>query len=145
MEGYASWADSAFRNNASDSPAVELLIHDDPVKLSEAAWLNRIYMPYVVNPQGTPGPFGLTLFTFRRDSGYHDEDLFVGQIDQRPIVLQCVRASEQVPNPSCHCEMPIAHGVALSYRFKRSHLAQWQEIAESTERLVKSFKMQPSG
>jgi hypothetical protein len=145
MEGYASWADPAFRSNAPDSPAVELLIHDDPVKLSEADWLNRIYLPYVADSRGTPGPYGLTLFTFRRDSGYHDEDMFVGHSDHRLIVLQCVRVSPQVPNPSCHEEIPIAHGVALGYRFKRTHLAQWQEIAESTERLVKSFRMQPPG
>lgn len=145
MEGYSSWEDSVFRSNASDSPVVELLIHDDPVKLSESAWLQRIYMPYVVDPQGSPGPFGLTQYTFREDSGYRDEDLFVGQSEHGPVVIQCVRFSQQVPSPSCHREMPIAYGVALGYRFKRAHLVQWREIAESTQRLVKSFNMQPPG
>jgi hypothetical protein len=144
MEGYSGWEDSAFRSNAVDSPVVEMLIHDDSIQLSEASWLERIYLPYVVDPKGTPGPFGLTQFNFREDSGYRDEDLFVGESDKGPVVLQCVRFSQQVPSPSCHREMPIAHGVALSYRFKRAHLAQWREIAESTERLVKSFKMRPS-
>jgi hypothetical protein len=145
MEGYSGWEDAAFRSIAVDSPAVEMLIHDDPVKLSESAWLERIYMPYVVDPTGSRGPFGLTQFTFREESGYRNEDLFVGQTDRGPVVLQCVRFSQEVPNPSCHREMPIAHGVALSYRFKRAHLARWQEIADSTERLVQSFKMQPPG
>jgi hypothetical protein len=144
MEGYSGWEDSAFRSNAVNSPAVELLIHDDPIQLSEAAWLERIYLPYVANPKGAPGPFGLAQFVFREDSGYRQEDLFVGDRDHSPVVLQCVRFSQHLPSPSCHREMPIGHGVALSYRFKRSHLAQWREIADSTEHLVKSFKMQPS-
>src|SRR5258706_4703162 len=136
MEGYSGWEDSAFRSNAVDSPAVEMLIHDDPVKLSEAQWLERIYRPYIVDQKGSPGPFGLTQFVFREDSGYRDEDLFVGNGENGPVVLQCVRFSQRVLNPSCHRELPIGHGVALSYRFKRAHLAQWQAITESTDRLI---------
>src|SRR4029077_15056193 len=52
MEGYSGWEDSAFRSNAVNSPAVEMLIHEDPIRLSEAAWLERIYLPYVANPKG---------------------------------------------------------------------------------------------
>jgi len=145
MAGYATWEDSAFRSNAPDAPAVELLIHDDPLKLTEVAWLNRIYMPYIADRRGVKGSFGLTRFDFRKDSGYRDEELFVGESNHRLIVLQCLRASAQVPSPSCHTDLPIAHGVALSLRFKRAHLSQWQEIAESADRLIKSFNMQPPG
>ncbi len=79
-------------------------------------------MAYVTKAQGQPGPFGLTQYTFREDSGYRREDLFVGTIGKDPVVLRCVRFSPEVPSPSCLRDMPIAHAVALSYRFKRAHL-----------------------
>jgi hypothetical protein len=143
MQGYSGWDDSSFKSNATDSPVIEMLIHDDAVMLNEHDWLERIYMPYVVDPKGAPGPFGLIQYAFRKDSGYHGEDLFVGQNGRGPIVIQCVRYSRQVPSPACHRDLPIAHGVALSYRFKRSRLANWREIADSAEKLVQSFRIQP--
>jgi hypothetical protein len=121
-----------------------MLIHDDAIMLSEHDWLERIYMPYVANPKGAPGPFGLTQYAFRRDSGYHGEDLFVGQGAHGPIVIQCVRLSLQVTNPACHRELPIAHGVVLGYRFKRTHLSKWREIGDSVEKLVLSFRTKPA-
>ena len=63
---------------------VYLLIRDENLNLSEADRLSRIYMAYVTNPRGVPGPFGLTQYTFREDSGYRREDLFVGQTDAGP-------------------------------------------------------------
>ena len=143
MQGYSNWDDSSFKNNAADSTIVEMLIHDDAVMLSEHDWLQRIYMPYVADPRGTPGPFGLTQYAFRQDSGYRGEDLFVGQDSRGPVVIQCVRLSQIVPSPGCHRELPIAHGVALGYRFKRAHLARWREIGDSVEKLVQSFRMPP--
>jgi hypothetical protein len=139
MQGYSGWEDSSFKSNAPDSGVVEMLIHDDPVKLSEAEWLHRIYMPYVEDPNGVGGQFGLTQYEFRTDSGYHNEDLFIGQTEHGPMVFQCVRFSQQVTNPSCHRELPVAHGVALSYRFKRTYLARWREIADGVSKLMQSF------
>ncbi len=136
FQGYSGWEDSSFKSNAADSPVVEMLLHDDQVKLSEAGWLARIYMPYVEDPNGSDGPYGLKQYQFREDSGYRNQDLFVGQTEHGPMVLQCERASQQVTNPSCHREFPIAHGVALNYRFKRSYLARWREIADGVSKLV---------
>jgi hypothetical protein len=36
-------------------------------------------------------------------------------------------------------ETPLTQGVALSYRFKRAHLAQWREIGAGADALVRSF------
>ncbi|MBV9331140.1 MAG: hypothetical protein JOZ55_06275, partial [Alphaproteobacteria bacterium] len=121
MQGYTADKDYLFRSNSVDSPVVELLIHDDPVKLSEEDWLRRIYMPYVSDPEGTSGPFGLTAYTFRDDSGYRNEDLFVASQNHKTVVMHCARASQQMLAPNCHRELPIGHGVALSYRFKRAY------------------------
>jgi hypothetical protein len=143
MTGWSNWDASTFAGNLADSPVVYIHIKDERVNLTEADRLSRIYQAYITDPKGTPGPFGLTQYGFRENSGYRNEDLFVGQTSNGPVVLRCVHLSPEVPSPSCLRDMPIAHNVALSYRFKRAHLGQWREIGASIAALVTTFKKQP--
>jgi hypothetical protein len=143
MTGWSNWESSSFTGNTPDSPVVYILIREERVNLTEADRLSRIYMAYVTDPHGAPGPFGLTQYTFREDSGYRNEDLFVGETPTGIEVLRCVRLSEAVPSPSCLRDLPIAHGVSLSYRFKREHLARWRMIGDGIDRLVVSFEKPP--
>jgi hypothetical protein len=140
MGGWSNWDAQSFTNNLADSPIVYLVVHDDVLNLSEADRLQRIYFAYVVDPKGSPGPFGLTQYVFRNDSGYRSEDLFVGNTQAGPVVLRCVRFSAEVPSPSCLREQPLGRGVSLSYRFKRAHLGEWQEIGAGVDKLIKSFE-----
>jgi hypothetical protein len=140
MNGWSNWNADNFSSNAPDSRAVFLTIRKERVGLTEAARLKRVYLGYAADPRGTEGPYGLRQFTFRADSGYHDEDLYVGETEKGPVVLRCVRFSHDVPSPGCLRDMLIAPGVSLSYRFKRSHLAQWQEIGANTDKLIASFQ-----
>ena len=143
LAGWSNWEAPTFADNTADSPVVYLLIRDEEVNRSEADRLARIYINYVTSPKGTPGPFGLTQFTFREDSGYRNEDLFVGQTAAGPVILRCVRFSPQVPSPSCLRDMPIDRKVALSYRFKRAHLSNWREIGDAVANLIATFKKAP--
>jgi hypothetical protein len=139
FHGYSDWYASTFADNGPDSPVVYLLIREDRLNMSEAQRLQRIYLAYVVDPAGKPAPFGLTQYTFRDDSGYRSDDLFVGQTAKGPVVLLCVRFSPDVPSPSCLRDVRLAHRVALNYRFKRTHLARWHEIADGVDGLMASF------
>lgn len=141
------WSDrdaATFSGNAADSPIVYLLIRDERLNLTEADRLSRIYLAYVADNKGKAGPFGLTQYTFRDDTGYRNEDLFVGQTPTGPQLLRCVRFSPRVPSPSCLRDTPIAHNVALSYRFKRAYLARWRDIGRAIGLLVVRFKEEPS-
>ncbi len=140
FRGYSDWDSQSFANNAADSPFIDLLIHAEPLNLSEAERLKRIYMNFVTNPAGSPGPYGLTQYAFRDDSGYHNEDLFVGGSADAPIVLHCDRLSQEVRSPSCWREMPLKRSVVVNYRFKRARLADWREIANGVNTLVQSFR-----
>ncbi|MEJ1969687.1 MAG: hypothetical protein WDN03_13785 [Rhizomicrobium sp.] len=144
LAGWSNGEAANFSGNTPDSPVVYLLIRDEEVNRPEADRLARIYMAYVTDPKGVPGPFGLTQYTFREDSGYRSEDLFVGQTPAGPMVLRCVRFSPEVPSPSCLRDMPIDRKVALSYRFKRAHLARWHEIADSIDNLIAAFRKPPA-
>jgi hypothetical protein len=140
FKGYSDWHASDFSGNAADSPVVFLLIRAAESDITEDERLQRVYVSYLTDPEGKPGPFGLTQYTFREDSGYHNEDLFAGQEGGRTILLRCVRFSAEVSSPSCLREVPLGHGVALTYRFKRANLGRWQEITSGIDRLVASFQ-----
>ena len=139
FRGYSLADAQRFSSNAPDAAAIFLLIRADRLNLTEDERLKRIYMGYVDNPAGTPGPYGLTQYVFRDDSGYRGEDLFVGETARGPAVFRCVRFSAEVPSPSCLRETPLMPGVALSYRFKRAHLSQWHRIDEGADTMVRAF------
>ena len=140
MTGWSNWDAENFISNAADSPLIYLTIRAEKIGLRETDRLKRVYLGYVKNPRGTPGPNGLTEFTFRQDSGYRDEDLYVGETEKGPVVMRCVRFSHVVPSPSCLRDTLIAPGVSLSYRFKRRHLDHWREIAKGVDKLIASFE-----
>jgi hypothetical protein len=139
FQGYTDAEAQSFAGNAPDSQVIYLLLREDRLNLSESERLQRIYLNYVANPQGAPGPFGLTQYTFRDDSGYRGEDLFVGQTSKGIALYRCVRFSQDVPSPSCLRDTRLAHGVALSYRFKRAYLAHWREIGDGADAFVRAF------
>ncbi len=139
FRGFSPADAQRFASNAPDSAAIFLLIRGDRLNLTESERLKRIYLGYVGSQMGMPGPYGLTQYDFRDDSGYRGEDLFVGQTARGPAVFRCVRFSADVPSPSCLRETPLTQGVALSYRFKRAHLSQWREIGTGADALVRSF------
>ena len=140
FRGYSDWESQTFAGNAADSPVIYLLIREEPLNLSEADRFQRIYMNFIADPQGKPGPFGLTQYEFRDDSGYRREDLFVGGTPETPVLLRCDRLSQQVRSPWCLREMALKHGVVVNYRFKRARLSDWKDIADGVAQLIQSFR-----
>ena len=97
--------------------------------------------PYIQSPSGAPGPFCLTQYAFRADSGYARQDLFAGSEDGRLVLFLCERNSPDLPSPNCLMTgRPVARNLSFSYRFKRAYLAHWQEISTSTGALVAKFR-----
>lgn len=142
LSGWSNWQENAFADNSPDSQVVFLTLREDHNNISEDARMKRIYMGYVTSREGKSGPFELTQFDFRDDSGYRDEDLFVGRTDNGLVVLRCVRKSAEVPSPSCLRDTVLTTGVSLSYRFKRAHLKDWRKMAHDVETLIASFRQQ---
>ena len=139
FRGYSDSAAQEFLSNAADSPVVEILLHDEPMKLGETERLTRIYLGYVSNPKGRPGLFGLTAYDFRDDTGYRDEDLFVGHLGARLVMLRCDRLGARNTSPSCARDTRLARHAGLTYRFKRAQLSRWREIATGVDSLMHSF------
>lgn len=142
FRGYTDASADAFAGNAADSPVVDILLHEEQVKLGERDRFARIYLDYVVSTAGKPGPFGLTHYEFRGDSGYRNEDLYLGARGKHLVVMRCDRLSDSDQSPSCIRDTRLARHAGLSYRFKRSQLSRWREIAVGVDRLMRGF-MQP--
>ena len=141
FHGYTETERNIFSTNGPTSPIVRIKIRGEPYDVPEAARLTRVYLGEVVDPRGTPAANGLTRYEFRDDSGYRGEDLFVGHDGNAIGAMLCERPGADVPSPNCMRDYPLGSGAALSYRFKRTHLAQWRAIARGVNRLVVSFEV----
>lgn len=143
LTGWSNWDSGSFDDNGPKSQIVFMPIREDRVNLTEAQRMERIYLAYVTDPKGAPAPFELTKYTFRSDSGYRTEDLFVGQTSSGMMLLHCTKFSPDVPSPNCWRDMQLGKGVSVSYRFKRSKLSHWREIADNIAKLMDTFKHPP--
>ncbi|HEX4078451.1 MAG TPA: hypothetical protein VHX61_06215 [Rhizomicrobium sp.] len=142
FQGYSKASAAEFAGNGPASALIYLLIREGREDVPESALLRRIYLGDVIDPRGRPGPFGLTAYRFRDDSGYRGEDMFVGRIAGRDVVMRCLRPGKEAISPTCFRNLRLAQGVVLSYRFKLSHLSEWREIARGAGRLIASFTTQ---
>jgi hypothetical protein len=140
MRGYSLPDAPLFLSNAADSPLVHLILRGDTNGLAPTDRLARIYMPYIADPKGTAAPFGLMQYTFRADTGYERNDLYVGDGGMGPLLLLCERPAQDLPSPNCLAiDRPVARGVNLSYRFKLAQLSHWRDIASGVDGLVARF------
>jgi hypothetical protein len=144
LQGYALNRAQDFADAGADSHVVNMKLRSDKDARSEEEQLQRIYMPQVVSPDGTPAMYGLTHYAFKPGAGYPDEELFVGMTNTGIMVLRCNKPGTGLPAPSCLRDLSLGNGIALSYRFKRSHLEDWRQIDADIRALAGSF-MDTSG
>jgi hypothetical protein len=144
FRGYSEADAHLFAGNAPDQPVIHLVLRGDPNNLGPEARLARIYMPYITDPKGAAGPFGLTQYGFRKESGYEQNDLFAGPGEKGLLLLLCERASGALPSPNCVVmDRPLADRLGFSYRFKRAYLSRWREMASGVNRLIARFEQKP--
>ena len=91
----------------------------------------RSIYPRYLEDNSTPGPDGLTLRAFRAGSPYGGEDFYFALT---PALS--ARCSRDATTPGmCLSERRI-DGADLVFRFPRSWLAQWRDVATAMERLT---------
>jgi len=128
LQGYTLGAAPDLTSNAPDSRVIHIVLKSGTPLLPEKERVERIYMSQVEDSNGKLGPFGLRQYAFRNESGYHDQDLFIGMTDSGPAVLLCAKIAPEVVSPSCMRDLPFGEDLSLSYRFKRAHLSDWRKI-----------------
>lgn len=129
-----------FEGNEPASPVIHFQLESNRTPFSEEQQFERIYLLNVVDTNGSPGPYGLTRYTFKPESGYKNEELFVKRIDDGDlVVLRCFREDVGLISPSCRRDTRLLPSVNFSYRYKRVHLPRWQEIDREVKTLTLSF------
>jgi hypothetical protein len=132
---------AAFESNAPDARVVRFTLKPDHQRLTDDQRFERALRPQTVNPQGVPGPHGLTQFDFPPGLGYDDVQIFTAQLDAKTLlVLRCDKVGAREFGPSCIRQTRTPDGVGLTYRFKRAHLADWQTIDSGITQLVAGFR-----
>jgi hypothetical protein len=98
--------------------------------LSPENRVRTIYPRYVAQAS-TPGDDGLVTRAFRDGTPYSNEDLFVAKSPN--LTARCTR--DAATPGMCLSERRI-DGADLTFRFPRSWLVQWREVANSLDKLT---------
>ena len=99
--------------------------------LSPENRVRTIYPRYLAQAS-TPGQDGLMMRAFRDGTPYSNEDLFLAQA--RQTSSRAARRDAATPG-MCLSERRI-DGADLTFRFPRSWLVQWREVANAMDRLT---------
>ena len=91
----------------------------------------RTIYPRYLEQASTPGQDGLTMRAFRDATPYGNEDLFLATPPN--LTARCTRDAA-IPG-MCLSERRI-DGADLTFRFPRSWLAQWRDVANAMDRLT---------
>tara|TARA_R110000824_G_scaffold390760_24_gene588121 strand:- start:946 stop:1761 length:816 start_codon:yes stop_codon:yes gene_type:complete len=130
-----------FSDNSADAEVVFFTLHQSEALLPAERRLKDIYARHLASPKPEQSENGLSLYSFSDNSGYKGQDLLVATDQkQRLILLMCQQKTDLVESPNCTRTLLLSRELALTYRYKRSHLAQWQRIDELLLRLVTSFE-----
>jgi hypothetical protein len=95
----------------------------------------RTIYPRYLEQGSTPGQDGLTLRAFRDGTPYDNEDLFFASTPN--LTARCTR--DATTPGMCLSERRIG-GADLTFRFPRSWLAQWREVAGAMDRLADQLR-----
>jgi hypothetical protein len=91
----------------------------------------RTIYPRYLEQTATPGADGLTVRAFRDGTPYSNEDLFLATAPD--FDARCTR--EAATPGMCLSERRV-EGADLTFRFPRSWLAQWRDVANAMDRLT---------
>jgi hypothetical protein len=97
----------------------------------------RTIFPRYLDQTTTAGEDGLAMRAFREGSPYGGEDLFSAGAPN--FVARCTR--EAATPGMCLSERRV-EGADLTFRFPRSWLAQWRNVAEAMDRLTQQLHSQ---
>jgi len=95
----------------------------------------RTIYPRYLEPAATPVDDGLTMRAFRDGSPYANEDLFAAAAPS--LNARCTR--DGVTPGMCLSERRV-DGADLTFRFPRSWLSQWRDVANAIDRLTAQLR-----
>jgi hypothetical protein len=117
---------------AIDRILLSIAAHHD--SLAPDMRLLMIY-PRYLDPTPTQAEDGLSVRAFRDGTPYAGEDLFIA--DAPTLIARCTR--DAATPGMCLSERRIG-GADLTFRFPRSWLSQWRDVADAMEKLTAQLR-----
>ena len=139
LQGYTLADAQEFTSNAPDARVIYIGVRTERVALSQEEKLARVYRPHLVEHDGTRTSSGAMRYTFLEDSGYRNEELYVRDGQNGTMLIRCTLSTADVPSPNSLGDILLSDGIAATYRFKRAHVAQWQDIESGARALLGAF------
>lgn len=137
---YTADRQAAFENNKQNAIVVHIKIHRAEGLMPASRRLDDIYARHLLSRSPESGAAGLDLYRFADGSGYKDQELYVAdQSDEQPLLLLCFKHSDVIFSPNCTRTFHLTNTVAVTYRYKRAQLENWQSTDQSIIALVRSF------
>lgn len=143
MQGYSDANSAEFNNLTPTRSLVFATFEPRMMSRDMTKRLEPIYMSLVQQP-GRAGPGGSTVYDFKPQSGYANEQLFVFvRKNRETFVARClVGAAAANSLAPCQRDMDVGQKLSLSYRFPAELLNIWPELdramREKTAQLVKT-------
>jgi len=129
-----------FENNSPTSNLIHIKIHLAGALLPASRRLDDIYSRHLASQSSQPGPSGLLQYEFAATSGYRDQDLFVAeQENEQPFLFLCFRETDVIFSPNCTRTLHLTEQVALTYRYKRAQIDNWESIDRTVMARIESF------
>jgi hypothetical protein len=135
---------AAFASNAPDARVIHFTLAIDRAPLTYQEKFERGIKPAAQIQEGEPGPFGLTQYKFGPGTGYEQTEWFTAKLeDGSELVMRCDASANPDFGSSCMRVTRLPDNVGLTYKFKRSHLAQWKQIDAGIMGVIDSFRPKP--
>ena len=124
--------------------AVFLSVKRSPNRIAAAERLHGIY-PYYFESGPADTDHGLKVYRFKPNSPYAGQFLYVGDLDGTWTTMRCDVTDSDLMPAMCRREMALWDDVTVTYRFHRSHLANWKELDVAVRTFLTNVRQRHRG
>ena len=129
MDGFSEAARVDF-NNADGAKRILFLTFEPKMMSRDMSGRFQPIYRTLIEPEGSPGPAGISFHAFAAKSGYVGEKLAVAERPgTEPFVARCLADGDDALSLApCERDIQVGADLSLTYRFPEELLAVWPEV-----------------
>lgn len=129
LEGFTKETSGEFNNLSRNGSIVFVSFEPRMMSRDMSGRFEPIYKSLIEQP-GTAGPGDTTLYSFKANSGYVNEELAVAsRAGQAPFVARCLTGGQAEQSlAECQRDVVISDDLIVNYRFPMAMLGNWQAL-----------------
>ena len=133
----------AFLQTDADSDLLTINIRAAERLLAPEKTFDTIYQPYILGG-GNVRDDGLQGYSFKTDAPYATKEIFraltTGTREARAAAPLFICDRIESPSPTCESRFDLGNKAQASYRFKRKHLSDWENIDRQVKDKIRNFR-----